>query len=150
MPTTPPPPDPRDALVLELSGHLLPFMRALQHAAARVFAPLDLRPSQVLVLELIQRGVDRPKALAEALETVPSAVTATLAELERAALLERQVDPTDRRRVRLRLTAAGRERYAELGRLWLDAGRRYLDGVDLEDLRAVARIVGVVAQRGAA
>ena len=67
-----PPADPRDALVLELSSQLLPFAHALRHAAERVFAPLGLRPSRVLVLELIHRGVDRPKVLAEVLETIKS------------------------------------------------------------------------------
>lgn len=145
MPT--PPPDPRDALVLELSSQLLPFAHALRHAAERVFAPFGLRASRVLVLELIQRGVDQPKALAEVLETVPSAVTAILADLEARGLIERTTDPEDRRRARLHLSAEGVATYARLGAAWLDAGRSYLDGVDVDDLRAVARVAAQVTRR---
>jgi DNA-binding MarR family transcriptional regulator len=144
-----PPPDPRDALVLELSSQLLPFAHALRHAAERVFAPIGLRTSRVLVLELIHRGVDQPKALAEVLETVPSAVTAILADLESRGLIERTTDPEDRRRVRLRLSAAGEATYARLGAAWLEAGRAYLEGVDLDDLHAVARVAAQVARRTA-
>lgn len=145
MPT--PSPDPRDALVLELSSQLLPFAHALRHAAERVFAPLGLRASRVLVLELIHRGVDQPKALAEVLETVPSAVTAILVDLEAKGLIERTTDPDDRRRARLRLSAEGEATYVRLGTAWLEAGRAYLVGVDLDDLRAVARVAAQVAQR---
>jgi DNA-binding MarR family transcriptional regulator len=145
----PPPTDPRDALVLELSSQLLPFAHALRHAAERVFAPLGLRASRVLVLELIQRGVDQPKALAEVLETVPSAVTAILADLEAAHLIERTTDPQDRRRARLTLSAHGEATYERLGAAWLEAGRQYLEGVDLDDLRVVARIAAQVARRSA-
>lgn len=142
----PPNADEHDALVLELSTQLLPLVHALQHAATRVFAPLGLRPSRALVLELVHRGVDQPKALAEVLETVPSAVTAILADLEGAGLLERRTDPDDRRRARLRLTAAGTDLYERMGAAWLEAGRRYLAAVDLADLRAVARVVASVAR----
>ena len=144
---TPPPHDPRDALVLELSSQLLPFAHALRHAAERVFAPLGLRTSRVLVLELIHRGVDRPKALAEVLETVPSAVTAILADLETKGLIERTTDPADRRRARLHLSAEGEATYARLGATWLAAGRAYLEGVELDDLQALARVVALVARR---
>lgn len=147
MPT--PPPDPRDALVLELSSQLLPFAHALRHVAERVFAPFGLRASRVLVLELIHRGVDRPKALAEVLETVPSAVTAILADLESKGLVERTTDPDDRRRAQLRLSAEGEATYARLGAAWLDAGRAHLEGVDLDDLHAAARVAAQIARRSA-
>lgn len=149
MPTPLPPVD-RDALVLELSSQMLPLVHAIRHHAERVFAPLGLRPSGVLVLELIRRGIDRPKALAEALETVPSAVTAILAELERLDLLERTIDPADRRRAQLRLSATGEATYARLGAAWLEAGHRYLQDVPDDDLRVVARVAAAITGRGGA
>lgn len=146
----PPPPDPRDALVLELSSQLLPIAHALRHHAERVFAPLGLRPSGVLVLELIRRGVDRPKALATALETVPSAVTAVLADLDALGLIDRSTDPDDRRRTQLRLSATGQAIYERIGAAWLEAGRRYLQDVSDADLQVVARVAAAVAARGQA
>lgn len=152
MAITPTPPTPRseperDALVLELSGLMLPLAHELRHLAARVFAPLGLRPSGALVLELIERGVDRPKALAEVLETVQSAVSAILADLDGLGCITREVDPADRRKVRLELTDEGRALYARLGEAWLEMGRRHLEAVDLDDLRVVARVAGALARR---
>jgi DNA-binding MarR family transcriptional regulator len=146
-PTATPPDVDRDGLVLELSSQLLPLVHALRHQAARVFAPLGLSPSRVLVLELIERGVDRPKALAEVLETVQSAVSAILADLEGLALIARTVDPEDGRKVQLQLTDAGRETQHQLGAAWLEASRQHLGDVDLDDLRAVARVAAALTRR---
>ncbi len=146
-PTSTPPDVDRDALVLELSSQLLPLVHALRHQAARVFAPLGLSPSRVLVLELIERGVDRPKALAEVLETVQSAVSAILADLEGLELIVRTVDPEDGRKVQLQLTDAGRAAQDQLGAAWLEASRQHLGDVDLDDLRAVTRVAAALTRR---
>lgn len=137
----------RDAIVLELSNQVLPLIHVLRHQAARVFAPLGLSPSRVLVLELIERGVDRPKALAEVLETVQSAVSAILADLEAQALIARHIDPEDGRKVRLQLTPEGRALQTRVGSAWLAAMLQYLGDVDLDDLRAVARVTDAITGR---
>ncbi len=150
-PRTAPPPDlERDTLVLELSSQLLPLVHALRHQAARVFAPLGLSASRALVLELIADGVDRPKALAETLETVQSAVSAILADLEGLGLIARSVDPEDGRKVQLQLTDEGRAAYERLGVAWLEASRQHLGDVELDDLRAVVRVATALARRSPA
>jgi DNA-binding MarR family transcriptional regulator len=131
----------REALVRELSMHAMSALRALQHQAQRVFEPLGLRPSQVLVLEMIQRGLDQPKLLADALDTVQSAVTAVLNELQDGGLIDRSTDPDDRRRVRVSVTAHGQRTLAQAGQAWLRAAEATLADVGLDDLRAAARVV---------
>ena len=147
MPTPPPvatpaaPDTDREALVRELSMHAMTALRALRHEAQRVFEPLGLRPSQVLVLEMIHRGLDQPKLLSDDLGTVQSAVTAVLNELQDVGLIDRSTDPADRRRVRLRVTERGQVMLAQAGQAWLQAADATLAGVGLDDLRATARVV---------
>jgi DNA-binding MarR family transcriptional regulator len=142
--------DEREALVRDLSLHAMAALRAVQHEAQRAFEPLGLRPSQVLVLEMIHRGVDQPKLLAEQLETVQSAVTALLNELEGRGLIARATDPDDRRRVRLRVTDDGLRMLARVGEVWLAAAERWLTEVGIDDLRATARVVRVLTHGTAA
>lgn len=131
----------REALVRELSMHAITALRALQHEAQRAFEPIGLRPSQVLVLEMIQRGLDQPKLLADGLGTVQSAVTAVLNELQDVGLIDRSTDPDDRRRVRVSVTDHGRGMLAQAGQVWLQAAEATLAGVGVDDLRAATRVV---------
>jgi DNA-binding MarR family transcriptional regulator len=134
----------RESLVRELSVQAMTALRALQHEARRAFEPLGLRPSQVLVLELIHRGLDQPKLLAESLDTVQSAVTAILNDLQEHGLVDRAPDPEDRRRVRVRATEAGQEALTRAGRVWMLAAEASLADVAIDDLRATARVVRVL------
>ena len=137
----PTPPDERAALVQALARNALSAMRALSHEARRAFEGLDLRPSHVVVLELIERGCDRPGLLAEQLDTVQSAVSAILSELQQRDLIERSTDPVDRRRARLRLTPQGRSALQDAGRRWHDRTRDRLATLPIEELRSLDRAV---------
>jgi DNA-binding MarR family transcriptional regulator len=127
------------AAIAELSALTLPLMWSLRQEAMRVFEPLGLRPTRVLLLELVARGIDRPGNLADVLDTVPPAVTAMLNELTRLGSLARDADPDDRRRARLRLTPAG-DALLELAReRWREASATRLARVDRDDLAALLR-----------
>ncbi|MFU8887413.1 MAG: MarR family winged helix-turn-helix transcriptional regulator [Trueperaceae bacterium] len=138
----------RDTIVRELALHAMAALRALQHLAQRAFEPLGLSPSQVVVLLMIQRGVDQPKALAEQLETVQSAVSAVLRELQRRGLVARAVDASDRRRVHLQVTGAGLATLERAGDVWLATAAERLAGVPLEDLRATSHVVDLITRTG--
>lgn len=103
---------------------------------------------QVLALELIARGVDRPKALAEGLETLQSAVSSLLADLEGRELILRHPDPNDRRVTRLQLTAAGSAQLQAVGEAWLRATEAHLGDIDPSDLEAIARVMRRLTQTG--
>ena len=135
------PPDPRSALILDLASQALGTLRGVQHMAQRAFEPLGLSLMQVVVLEMIARGNDQPKALAEGLETVQSAVSARLAELEARGLIARHPDPDDRRIARLSLTVAGQETLAAIAEAWIHATEARLTEVETSDLHALARVM---------
>jgi DNA-binding MarR family transcriptional regulator len=123
--------------IAELSMLTLPLMWSLRQEAMRIFEPLGLRPTRVLVLELVARGVDRPGTLAEMLDTVPPAVTAMLNELEAKGMLERETDPDDRRRTRLHLGPNGEEFLAQAREQWGAASVTRLSRLSDDDLIAL-------------
>jgi len=130
----------RHAIIARLSALSLPLMWSLRQRAMHVYEPLGVRPTRVLLMELVDRGIDRPKQIAEVLEAVPPAVTAMVNELMEKGWLAREQDPTDRRRVHLRLTPSGHEALADLRRAWHDAERVDLERIDTERLRIVLHV----------
>lgn len=77
----------------------------------RALAPTDVDLNFTQFLALKRLGEDGPMApgeLARILNYNPGALTRLLDKLERSGYLERVPDPTDRRALRLELTAGGR------------------------------------------
>ncbi len=69
----------------------------------------DTTLSEVSVLARLERdGPDSPGALAELERVRPQAMATTLAALEQRGLVSREPDPSDRRRVVMTVTDAGR------------------------------------------
>jgi DNA-binding MarR family transcriptional regulator len=99
---------------------------------------------------MIHRGIDQPKHLAEQLETVQSAVSAVLRELQGRGLIARATDPADRRRVHLQVSEAGLATLERAGEVWLATTEQRLAEVDLSDLRATFRVVRLLTQAGPA
>ena len=80
--------------------------------------PLGMTPPQAGILRMLTRcGGLSQRDLAERLGIHPSRLVALLDEMETAGLLVREANSGDRRLYSLQLTAAGRERMAELGRV---------------------------------
>lgn len=132
----------REQVVTALASLTLPLMWTLRQRAMQVYEPFGVRPTRVLLMELVKRGIDQPKVIAEMLEAVPPAVTAMVNELIAKGWLARESDSDDRRRVRLCLTAAGDSALHDLRLAWHAASRADLERFDLGDLRAVLHVFG--------
>jgi DNA-binding MarR family transcriptional regulator len=109
--------DPRvHARPLEVAGRLLLCAAHLERAIVIALKPFGLSFGDFDVLNTLRRRADEqgtnPSDLAHSSLITSGAMTARLDRLERAALVERAPDPTDRRAVRVHLTEAG-ERIAE-------------------------------------
>jgi len=139
----------RSELVRSLALESVGALRAVQHLAQRAFEPIGLSPSQVLVLLMIHKGVDQPKRLAQQLDTVQSAVSALLGELQGRGLIDRAADPADRRRARLQLTPSGEETLSGAAAHWFAATEDRLAGVSLADLQATARVMRLLMEGAA-
>jgi DNA-binding MarR family transcriptional regulator len=98
------------------TGETLQFMQRLWelvHAIAvrskRMRKTIGVTGPQRLVIRVVGQSPDATaREIAEILGLHPSTLTGVLARLERQRMLQRKVDPADRRRVRFRLTALGR------------------------------------------
>jgi DNA-binding MarR family transcriptional regulator len=85
------------------------LMRRLRRAQAERLAPLGLTPAQERALRVITRSEEplRMTELADQLGIVPRSVTTVVDALEQAGLVRREIDPHNRRAIRLHLTDRG-------------------------------------------
>ena len=86
----------------------MPLMSLMQQDFMASIKPFSINPGGAILLEHAAKGVKHPKELAQLLETVPPVVSAILAELEDKGLIQRHIDPEDRRRVQLNLSDEGK------------------------------------------
>jgi DNA-binding MarR family transcriptional regulator len=109
--------DPRvNASPLEVVGRLLLCAAHLERAIVAALEPLGLSFGDFDVLNTLRRRGDdqgtKPRDLARSSLITSGAMTSRLDRLERAGLVRRAPDPTDRRGVLVQLTERG-ERLAE-------------------------------------
>jgi DNA-binding MarR family transcriptional regulator len=94
---------------VQLADLLQRLTKRLRHAQAERLAPLGLTPAQERALRMITRSAEPPRMteLADHLGIVPRSVTTVIDALEQAGLVRREVDPRNRRAIRLHLTDRG-------------------------------------------
>ena len=138
----------RAALERQLSELSLPFMWSLRQEAVRAFEPLDMRPTRVLLLELIAHGMTHPKELADMLDTQPPAISNMLADLEGRGVIRRSQDPDDGRRIRLALTVEGEAMLQEIRRRWLEFSHAKLSVLSDDELRDLVDIYRKLLRHG--
>lgn len=86
------------------------ILRASELGGRRVATTTGLTPSQLLVLqEIDRRGETTPSAIAQALQFGQATVTNILDRLEAADLASRRRSEGDKRKILLRITAKGRQ-----------------------------------------
>ncbi|MFD4458996.1 MarR family winged helix-turn-helix transcriptional regulator [Nocardia sp. NPDC058480] len=97
------------------SDLLMQVARTLRRCWAAAYAPMGLTPHQARALRVTgeQDGL-RLSALADALRISPRSATEVVDALEKADLVARQPDPTDRRAILVAVTARGRRTLATL------------------------------------
>ena len=95
---------------LRMVGTLMRLVRVLDQRVRAAEHPDTMSITDLSVLYQIERGVDLPSTVARALRVDPARMTHVADRLVAHGYLERAPDREDRRRWRLRLTDAGRER----------------------------------------
>ena len=93
----------------QLADLLHRMTRRLRRAQAERLAPIGLTPAQERALRMITRSEEPPRMteLADHLGIAPRSVTTVVDALEEAGLVRREVDPQNRRAIRLHLTDRG-------------------------------------------
>lgn len=124
---------------------LLEVARVVQERVERVLESVGLSGPKYMTLEqLIRAGEPMTlSALADCRKCVRSNITQLIDRLETEGLVERVDDPDDRRAVRARITALGRERYAVGAQAIRDLQAELAAMVSEEDRAHFKKVVSV-------
>lgn len=141
MPTTS---DPAD--VVEMLMRIAPALARLQNERLGAM-PTRLTFRQYRLLRLVERGHDYPTALQEATTLSLATISASVDALVVRGLLTREANPTDRRRVTLRLTPAGEAAIEQGRRAMADLRTDLTEVLTTNDEAAVAEGLGLVLGR---
>ncbi len=93
-----------------------------------------VRPVHEFALRAIDAGADTASELGRALSVSKQAAAKTIAALEQLGYADREADPDDARRKRIRVTARGREFMAIGGALFDRTRERWAAQIGLEEL----------------
>ena len=139
----------RAALVEDVVALLRAFDAAQDLIDEAVTAAAGVDATELRALELVSRhGGLTAGALAAELGLTTGAVTGLVDRMNRAGYLEREDDPQDRRRVIIRLTAAGsaweRRTFGPLARAWRNRLSEYTPAqlAFLRDFLTTGRAIG--------
>ena len=89
------------------------ILRAGEHGERTLAQATGLTPSQVLVLQEVERGIDvMPSEVAQALQLSQASITNIVDRLEELGLVTRRKGERDKRQVRLTLTGPGHDMLA--------------------------------------
>lgn len=127
---------------LALFRGMLRGTKALLHRVWPAVGEDSLTGAQFgLLMHLRCRGTMAPSELGEVMFVSPANVTGMVERLHRQGLLERRRDRTDRRRLSLALTAAGRARLEQLEPRFNESVARAFSGLSAADRRDLGRIL---------
>jgi MarR family transcriptional regulator, multiple antibiotic resistance protein MarR len=127
-------------LIAELDTLVMPLMNLMQQDFLESIKPFSLNPGAAILLEHVAKGVKHPKELAGLLDTVPPVISALLGELEDKGLIERQIDPDDKRRVQLTLSKEGKKLHEKIRERSMALGGERLSKLSDEELTTLIRI----------
>ena len=127
----------------ELTEHLLRVAHLIRRASLASMADLDLTPAQSRTLRVISKGESpiRMGELAAALGVVPRSATGLVDALEQAGLVERTVDPANRRAVLVTLTPRGRDMQHQMALARQRAGDGIFGALDTPERRTLADLL---------
>ncbi|HMD94469.1 MAG TPA: MarR family transcriptional regulator [Trebonia sp.] len=130
----------------QLADLLLRLTRRLRRAQAERLAPLGLTPAQERALRIITRSEEPPRMteLADHLGIVPRSVTTVVDALEEAGLVRREVDPQNRRAIRLHLTDRGMAVRNEMREARRQAAEDLFAPLTAEDRKALGDLLSLL------
>ena len=131
---------------VQLADLLHRLTRRLRRAQAERLAPLGLTPAQERALRMITRS-EEPLLMAELadhLGIVPRSVTTVVDALEEAGLVRREIDPHNRRAIRLHLTDRGVAVREEMREARRRAAEDLFAPLPAEDRKALGELLSLL------
>lgn len=137
----------------ELTARIVRSEDALHAVVVRwldpVRVPADLTLRQVQVLSLVRATPDLTgQDLARVLDVTTPTMSGIVERIVTRGWLDRRPDPGDRRRLLLRVTGAGETVLAALEGPTREARSRLLEGLDVDELDDLARLLGRMLEVG--
>ena len=131
----------------ELVEALMRSAHRLRRSTARSLAPLGLTPAQERMLRLVSRGESpwRMGELASRMGIVPRSATSLVNGLEQVGLVERAIDPDNRRAILVRLTAHGQQVQRGMAQARAEAGEQLFAELNRSERAVLAALLEKVA-----
>lgn len=120
--------------------------RPLQQATRPLTARYSLGPRGVWMLNLISNGIVYPNELSDLFMIGRSLISAELARVTEAGLVESRPSEDDRRRTQLALTPEGEKVVAEVRAELEQRLKEALSGYEPEEVRLLARMLGTLRE----
>lgn len=137
--------DPADDRDDSLADAFRSVARLLRQASVESLARWDLTPSQFRALRvLMHHGAMRPSALSQHLRIAPRSTTEVVDELAAKGLVERGLDPEDRRATLVEPTEHGRAIGTQIQAARGSAAERFFNKLTPDDRVQLARILGTL------
>jgi len=138
-----------DVSAAELTERVMRVAHLIRRTSMASLAPLDLTPAQSRALRTISRADPpiRMGELASTLGVVPRSATGLVDALQEAGLVERTVDPDNRRSVLVTLTAAGRDMQRAMADARAAAGDGMFGKLTSAERRILADLLGKVSAK---
>lgn len=134
----------------ELTEKVLAVAHLIRRISMKSLAPLGLTPAQSRTLRLVAGagGPVRMGEIAARMGIVPRSVTSLVAALEESELVERAIDPDNRRAILVRLTDRGREVFHEISAARVAAGDELFGTLTETEREQLATLLGRVRVGG--
>ena len=125
-----------------IGAHIARARRTIVEAIDTQLAPLDISHAQWIVVLLVGDGVAATAAeLCKILIYDPGAMTRLLDRLEKKGVLRRVRASSDRRAVRLELTASGKKLYPRIAQTLVGVFNRLLRGFRKSEVRQLEELI---------
>jgi DNA-binding MarR family transcriptional regulator len=138
-------PDLEDLLPMEVFGRVYRIAGAMGDQMEKAYNRFGIGRGEFDVLATLRRSGEpftlAPKQLSDTLMLTTGGMTGRLDKLERAGLVARTPDPADRRALRVRLTAAGRELIDEAVAAGLEVQKAALGRIGREDAQRLGDLL---------
>ncbi|ADD28256.1 transcriptional regulator, MarR family [Meiothermus ruber DSM 1279] len=119
-----------------LTTHVVWQMRLDQQKA---FEGLGVSLMQAFALMCISEGIDQPSSLAFVMDASPPGVSQLLASLEERGLVRRELDTSDKRKVRILLTDSGKDFLEQMRERWRAFSRERFGRLSPEELSMITQ-----------
>jgi DNA-binding MarR family transcriptional regulator len=136
---------------LPLLGRVAALAGLYRHFNRQTLRAFDITGVEEQVLGILRsREADSPGELARFTHQTPAGMTRTLDRLEGRGLVQREGDPTDRRRIRVSLTREGSDFAERKLEVQIEALHALLDGLDPQALKRISAAIDELIARLAA